>query len=280
MHDPRFTNVTVGIKAFIRTDSLKATLQRLVPYSFPRILVVDDAPYDTTKEALYEHFKNRLPLEVVKLPFDTGLAAGRNEIVRRCTTEYLLMLDDDQGIRQDIAKLTEILLQDSKLGGVSCIWSEYGTIRCAACDLFEEGSSIVKDCRTAKQTFGTPDNRYIYFDFIPNSTLFRVDCLREQGWDPQFKIGKEHIDFYLAHKQLNKWHFAVALDVVIDHFPEKNNDIYDEYRKSDDRLSRSLEYFLDKHNLDQVIRRNDFIKPRKELTHKIICQAGRMFQRR
>lgn len=204
-------DVTVGIKAFIRIDTLSKTIESLIPHNFAQVIVADDGPADSRKDEVYDKFSNMLPLKVIKLPFDTGEAAGKNKIVDHCKTEFLLMLDDDEAIRSDVGKLKEIILLDKKLGGVSSVLNEYGRLRCGASDIFIQSSYAFREYRGQKEKFGTDGNKYMYFDFIPNCTLFRLECLKEQAWDPSFKIGSAHEDFYFMHKSLTTgnlpWHW-------------------------------------------------------------------------
>lgn len=242
------SDVTVGIKAFIRIDCLERTFEALIDKGFHEVIVADDAPEDTSKELIYEKYKKHLPLRILKLPYDTGLAEGRNEIVRECSTELLLMLDDDQGIRQDIWKLKQIIELEDKIGGVSCIWDEYGAVRCTATNLRKSNRVMIKELIEEPEHLGPVDNQYQFFDFIPNSTLFRTKCLEEFPWDKFYKIGGEHVDFYWNHKLNSDWKFAVARNVTIDHFPEIKNTSYRKFRHGD-RIKKSMDYFHSKHDL-------------------------------
>lgn len=250
--------ITVGVKTFMRTDKLRLCLASLAQLPWRRVIVADDGLIDAEREELYAQAAERMPLELVRLPFDTGLAAGRNEIVRRCATPYLLLLDDDQTVPADIGRLAEILDHDSDLGGVSCIWLEHGKLKCSACDIRRDGTRIVKELPGPPAILSTPaGSRYAIFDFIPNSTLFRTQCLREQPWDPYYKIGKEHLDFYLAQKKLGHWKFAVSLDVVIGHHPEGAPAAYDQFRHGV-RVKASERYFLDKWAVTAVVEGRKF----------------------
>ena len=247
------SDLTVGIKTFLRTQQLAMCLEALVAHPWHRVIVADDGPIDAEREAMYANFTARLPLELLRLEFDTGLSAGRNEIVRRCDSEYLLVLDDDQTVPANIGDLREVMDENRHLGGVSCIWLERGVRRCTACDIRRRGRYLIKatdGSRPVRQT--TRGLRFVEFDFVPNSTLFRMDCLRELAWDPFYKIGKEHLDFYLSHQALGKWRFAVCLDVEIGHHPEDNSAQYLQFRKGE-RLKVSERYFFDKFDVEDVI---------------------------
>ena len=247
------SDLTVGIKTFLRTPQLAMCLEALVAHPWRRVIVADDGPIDAEREAMYASFTNRLPLEVLRLEFDTGLSAGRNEIVRRCDSEYLLVLDDDQTVPANVGDLREVMDENPHLGGVSCIWLERGVRRCTACDIRRRGRYLIKSTDGSKPVRQTSRGlRFVEFDFVPNSTLFRMECLRELAWDPFYKIGKEHLDFYLSHQALGKWRFAVCLEVEIGHHPEDNSAQYLQFRKGE-RLKVSERYFFDKFDVEDVI---------------------------
>lgn len=249
----RTRGLTVGVKTFLRTDKLRMCLESLAAHPWQAVIVADDGPIDGERERLYEDAARRLPLELVKLPFDTGLSAGRNEIVARCRTEYLLVLDDDQTVPDNIGVLAEVMDERPELGGISCVWLEKTGRKCTACDIRVEGDRIVKEVVGEKPVLKTRGGRrYVLFDFVPNSTLFRMACLRDQAWDPFYKIGKEHLDFYLMHKRLGRWQFAVSLDVVIGHHPEGQSADYGQFRHGE-RVKTSEKYFLDKFRVTEVV---------------------------
>ncbi len=245
--------ITVGVKTFMRTPKVRLCLQSLAQHTWHQVIVADDGQIDAEREAMYAEAATRLPLKLLRLPFDTGLAAGRNEIVRQCTTPYLLMLDDDQTVPANIGRLAEVLDENPGIGGVSCVWLEDGARKCTACDIRVDARKVIKG------TVGDPTirstssgQRYALFDFIPNSTLFRTSCLREQAWDPFYKIGKEHLDFYLAQIQLGRWKFAVSLDVEIGHHPKGAETVYKQFRHGD-RVKASERYFLQKFGIEEVV---------------------------
>lgn len=246
-------DISVGIKTFMRTDKLRLCLGSLVKHEWHEVIVADDGPIDDERERLYREFAERAPLKVLRLPFDTGLSAGRNEIVQQCKTPYLLMLDDDQTVPANVGRLAEVLDEDPSIGGVSAIWLEHGERKCTACDIRLVGSKVVKEVRehvAVRQT--SLGQRFVTFDFIPNSTLFRKECLTDSPWDPFYKIGREHLDFYLSQQRLGRWQFAVSLDVVIGHHPETSAASYKQFRHGE-RIKVSDQYFLQKFGLSDVV---------------------------
>jgi glycosyltransferase involved in cell wall biosynthesis len=239
----------VGIKTFYRTEKLKKTLDALLNKGFYEVIVADDSKIESEKEAFYNTYKDLLPLNVLKLPFDTGLSYGRNRIVETCKTEYLLMLDDDQVIPENIHLLLFALQGNEKLGGISCYWWEDEKFVCKATNIFKTKNYIIKDIGEIPVLKSTKSIDYYLCDFIPNSTLYRMDCFQSILWEEKIKIGSEHIDFYLNHKLNSDWQFAVTPDVIIKHYPNRASStkgVYLKFRHQQDRLIQSKKILFDK----------------------------------
>jgi Glycosyl transferase family 2 len=80
------SELTVLVKTFERP----AVLRRLVDsirrfYPELRVVVVDDSRKPQPLEGV----------ETVTMPYDSGVSAGRNELIRHADTRYILLLDDD-----------------------------------------------------------------------------------------------------------------------------------------------------------------------------------------
>lgn len=120
-------------------------------------------------------------------------------------------------------------------------------------DLEKKGKTLIRKPGKLNECKSIGNYRYYLFDFIPNCVLMRREVLEDYSWDDFYVIGSEHIDFYWKHKKLGKWSFAVVTGAPFYHDHSEGSVEYLENRSSDDRLSRSREYFLDKFNLDRVV---------------------------
>jgi glycosyltransferase involved in cell wall biosynthesis len=274
--------VTIGIKSFLRPDAIERTLKAIEKHNFAEVIVADDSPIDQRKKKVFERAGKKINnFRFIKLPEDVGLSAGRNEIVKCCRTQYLLMLDDDQEIPENIMKLAEILDYDKNLGGVSCFWREFGEIKCTATNLIDKGRYLIKDLEISKYHKTNHGTRFTYADFIPNSTLFRINCLRDISWDSRFKIGSEHVDFFLAHKRLRKWKFAVTSDVIIEHFPKKEGEYSASFRHNKTRLSKSDKIFKLKWGKTYIINGKQMLSigrvKQRNIIHALIKRKAPLF---
>jgi len=243
-------DVTVGIKAFMRQDSLRDTLESLLPFDLHAVVVADDSGIDADRRALYDEMAAKLPLTVIEPPTDSGVAVGRNRIFDACKSAYLLLLDDDHVVPDNVGLLCDILRARPELGGVAGTWLEWGVPCSGACNLYRVGAWIYRDTGPRPETATLADGtRVIYYDSIPLSAMFRADALADVRWDEAFKIGKAHMDFFLQHKHLGKWRFAITPRVVFGHYPatrgtkpagREADAAYARMRRGQDRLQRSL----------------------------------------
>lgn len=244
-HDTAGPPMSAGIKTFMRPEALDICLQSLLNFNWHEVIVADDNPaaFREDYEKVYGKYSQRLPLTVLPLEPDSGLAAGRNRIADWCSSDYILMLDDDQTVHGGLAAMMQVLDEDARVGGVSSLLSEPGGVRCSASNLYLEGAFVIKEIRNYPNLQRTSHGyRYVVLDLIPNATLFRRECLATSAWDPNYKIGREHLDFYLTHKQLGRWIFAVCLDASIRHDTHLGEGEYRGFRRGE-RVAASDAYF-------------------------------------
>ncbi len=248
------SDVGVIIKTFNRPDKLELVLSSLIGKGFGEIIVADDGEQNQSKYLVYKKFANTLPLKVLELPYDSGLAYGRNEAVKASNSKYLLIIDDDMVVN-NVGILKKVLERENHLGGVAGCLIEWGRYRCFTCNLKIKNGYLIKYDPPLEPKF-SGDIGYLEFDLVPNAILLRREVLKDYSWDPSYKIGFEHLDFYLAHKKLGKWKFAIVPSVFFFHFPGGDKKYLNSYRFNKKRISMSRKYFLKKWNLKGVVSLN------------------------
>jgi hypothetical protein len=92
--------------------------------------------------------------------------------------------------------------------------------------------------------------------------------LDDYSWDDHFLIGGEHSDFFLTHKKLGKWKFAVTPNFVVRHDPG-GNERFIENRKSRKRKHDSMNYFIEKHNMKGFRQEGMHLPKKRNLREKV-----------
>lgn len=244
-------DVALGTKVFSRADRLAGLLDSVARTPIDTVYVADDGEQSGEKDRLYEA-DYPFDLHVLDLEYDAGLAYGRNRIVEASDADYLLVVDSDHEVPPDVGTLVDQLEARPALGGISGLLYERGKIRGTCHDLHEHGDVLVRDTREDKRVDQVAGAPLVEFEFLPNVALFRRACLAEQAWDPEYVIGREHLDFYVAHKQRTDWQFAVSPTVLFGHYPGGDAS-YVENRENRRKLERSKAYFLEKWGYRQVV---------------------------
>lgn len=214
-------DVTAVIKTFQRPErcrALIASIRRLYP-DLP-IIVVDDS----------HHPADYPGCQVITLPFNSGLSAGRNAGVAAVATDYTLLLDDDL-----------LFERRTDLGGAVAVMDEHRSIDLLSGIVLDLPVPIIHDFRTAAicptdavpvVAPGTRIGPAEVMDKLPNFFVGRTSALRQIGWDPQLKLA-EHADFFtrakgvLVSAEWNGWRILHCRDPFNrgylkfrNHFPE------------------------------------------------------------
>jgi hypothetical protein len=119
-------------------------------------------------------------------------------------------------------------------------------------DLVDRGPLLLRDIRGAKPIQRVAGLPFVAFDQIQNVALYRRGCLEEYCWDPEYRIGWEHTDFFLGHREETGWSFGVCPEVMFRHHPGGDAE-YVSMRRSRERIRASKRYFLEKWGYDQVL---------------------------
>ena len=185
------------------------------------------------------------------MEFDAGLGAGRHRIVQEFGEDYLLLMDADMQMPENVHVLLDQLEEDSSLGGVCGVFLEDDRIYTSGCmDIYEENATCKLEVREQKQIKYLSDYPFVEFDMIANAALFRRRCLEDYSWDPEYVIGREHADFYVGHKRETDWTFGLSPSVLFPHDPGGGDDFLT-HRWDDDKYETAHEYFMEKWEFDE-----------------------------
>ncbi|ORY44498.1 hypothetical protein BCR33DRAFT_717005 [Rhizoclosmatium globosum] len=202
--------LTIMIKTTDRMSKVFSLVTSILEYH-PNIttIVTDDGHVDPAKSTRPEGPQRGF--YYLPLPHDVGLSAGRNRMVERIRTPYVLTLDDDFTINQD-SDFTHLLhaLETPPKHNPSTLFSiaagkipaDEGRFGIDYCGLMTQTPSRTLRLDAGRVTPGLDHEGCIEVDFVPNVFVARTDFLRTQlRWDETLKLG-EHEDFFWRAKQM------------------------------------------------------------------------------
>jgi len=176
--------LTALVKTFERPPILRrlvASIRRLYPAL--RVVVVDDSRVPT-----------RLPgVTTITLPYDSGIAAGRNAGLAHVATPYVLVLDDDFVFYRHTRLGPALALMDRRveidiMGGRVVDLPLLRTRRLPFGDLFPTDAVPVAE-------LGSRIGGLTVVDKVPTFFIARRERLAQVGWDPELKR-MDHADFF------------------------------------------------------------------------------------
>ena len=209
-------DVTAIIKTFERPRVLDRLI-RSIRQHYPalKIIVADDSEIPYPRDDVEYHV----------LPFDSGAGRGRNFLVDRVQTKYLLTLDDDMIFtsRTRLHRFAEMLentpfnLVAGDVKPWDCeTWHDHGSLNIVGDELVLEKYASVGDWE------GIP-----LYDVVHQFFMAETKIVRSVGWNDELKT-EEHDDFFLRGK--GNFVITYCADVEIEHFRELDNERYMQFR--------------------------------------------------
>lgn len=239
-------DVALGVKVFKRVEKTRRLLDSVPSDLVSRVIVADDGETTDRKERLYS-MDFEFDVTVLDLDYDAGVGYGRKRIVEELEEAFLVVVDPDHVCPPDLDTLIDQLRADDSIGGVAGSVVEPGqsSIELRGADLAEVGKRLIQDGNVSKDLESVAGDLFVEFDFIPNVAAFRRECVEECSWDPNYIIGRAHLDFYVGHWKRTDWRFGVCPNVCFQHFPGGSNEYMSE-RENEEKLRSSVEYFAEK----------------------------------
>jgi hypothetical protein len=186
VEEPLLGQLTALVKTFERPRILRrllASIKRLYPTL--EVVVVDDSRRPVRLEGV----------KTITMPYDSGVAAGRNEGLRHVTSKYVLVLDDDvvfsrhTRLGQAITRM-ERNPEIDLMGGSLIDLPFYRRRRSA-----DAPDTIFPTRRSAVLPIGAYVEGLQVRAKVPNFFIARRERLALVPWDPQLKR-MEHADFF------------------------------------------------------------------------------------
>jgi len=242
------------VKAFMRPRIFKSCIEHLAASGADTILVAYDGPanlWDEHRQIVFE--ANQIcDAEIFRFPYDYGLSACRNALIKLISEQVFLMLDDDVLVPNNIWAAIPIFKVDQYLAAATFGWLEESLIYAIdAWDIEIKNNKILtKTVRWPK--FRQAINGFIFiypFDFVPNQGFWRRKFFDEFQWDEHYIIDAEHEDLALQARP-SRWKFAVCTNLFLLHLHDRSDIQYHNQRFSKEKMARSWLYFFHKWNLE------------------------------
>lgn len=206
-------------------------------------------------------FYERFAVRLVRMPFDAGVAAARNALVRAVADPFFALLDDDMVIapETDVAGALAILEARPRIGVVGgLLYDIVGTRpRPRHFELYLELDRAHRLLATipihwfAHRSEAVGDVRFHHADAVMNFAVFRramfSDVVR---WDERYTCNGEHEDFYLNLKVNSDWRVAYLPALVALHHHPGNMGAYEARFR---RRSDGWRLFFEKWAIDQML---------------------------
>lgn len=234
--NPLLVDTTFLVKTFLRYD-LALRCVRSIKEIYPsEVLVVDDSNAPES----FERELKKLGAKLLRLPYDSGLSAGRNAGIKQIDTTYTVVLDDDAIVTPEskVDNLLRLLTQ----ADIACGAMEQDGKRVEWQGFYrlpKDGGLVLEP---HDGTFETHNGiRYARVDFGLNLLAARTVFLKGHPWDEVLKT-HEHTDYFLRLK--NEGRVVYLPGSVFVHAPTRPA----QYRAMRQRKEFRLRFF-NKHRL-------------------------------
>lgn len=232
--------VTICIPHYMRKELLTKCLWAIkknvrIPY---HVIIINDS-----KRPL---FFNDRKITVINNLERKGLSAARQQFLELVNTEYLFFLDDDVIVLPNSLEFQiEALDNYPELAAVSGLLFSRFKLRGAANFEFED-EKVIKRKVDATKILSLARNRLFFADFIPiGHTSFRISAVKTLKFDPEYKMGYEHWDFFMQ-LYFTRWKCAVHTNSIFIDFYRRSPKEYHKERFRKSVLNVSKEHFIRK----------------------------------
>ena len=199
--------LTIGIKTFCRPKTLEENLYTIFNKNKIRypIIIADDSLLKYKKEnikIINKYKKNfRANIQIIDLKVDSGLSKGRNEIVNKCNTEYIMILDDSRSFTSDldINKMIRFLDENEEYHLFCGVITQRGGIHSKYAFIFNSYKLINNITHIDVASPKKIDNKLFKSleetNIGVNVFIARNKCLKLSPWNNKLKVG-EHEEFF------------------------------------------------------------------------------------
>jgi GT2 family glycosyltransferase len=213
-------SVDIIIKTFMRPACLRRLVGSIITrYPGAPLNIADDSELDEGTRSYYAELE-RQGHQVVLLPFNVGLSAGRNVLVDRTSRPYLLLLDDDRVFTEDtrIEALVAVLDADPSIGVAAGSSLDNGTDLISYEHNLRVQHRLLHYYPIGPETIPIGGHPCRLAQGVHNFALFRREVFATTRWDEELKT-MEHSDFFLRLSGTG-WKVVHVGNVSVAHFHE------------------------------------------------------------
>lgn len=221
-------NVTIIFKSFER-QKMAMRLYRNIQSYYPgiRVIIADDS---SKPLALQDD-----SLQVIQLPFNSGLSYGLNRALEKVETPYVMRMDDDEllTVKTCLGAQVKFLEMHPEVDLVG--FCTLTAIRCKNPD--EEVSRFTSfSMKGAPKPLRIPhmtqiDGNHFVMGKVPNLYVARTDKVRSIGWDENIRM-LDHQDFFW--RAAGNLVSVIALGTAVFHYHNPFQRHYQKYRQDVD----------------------------------------------
>lgn len=218
-------NVTVIFKSFERQKMAKQLYRNIQSY-YPgvHVIIADDSSKPLSLQGD--------SLQVIQLPFNSGLSYGLNRALEKVDTPYVMRMDDDEllTVKTCLGAQVKFLEMHPEVDLVG--FCTLTAIRCKNPD--EEVSRFTSfSMKGAPKPLLIPhmtqiDGNHFVMGKVPNLYVARTDKVRSIGWDENIRMLDHQDFFWRASGNLVS---VIALGTAVFHYHNPFQRHYQKYRQ-------------------------------------------------
>lgn len=217
-------NVTFIFKSFERQNMAKRLFENIQSY-YPevKVIIADDSrvPLDLTGKTL----------EVIQLPFNSGLSYGLNKALEKVETPFVIRMDDDELLTplSNFGKHLEFLIQHQEVDLVGVLPFEFPFNKSMSDIAALYYRQPMNDApKRLKIPHMKPIEDYVVVGKPANIFIARTEKMREVGYDDNIRMIDHNDFFYRA-----AGHIVSVLDEksFVFHYHDRFNRYYQRYRE-------------------------------------------------
>lgn len=218
-------NITFIFKSFERQKMAKRLYKNIQKY-YPgvKVIIADDS-----KNSLKLAGSN---LEIIQLPFNSGLSFGLNRALEKVTTPFVMRMDDDELLTlcTSVGEQLNFLFEHPEADLVG-----FGVISPPKCTPTHLNAVLYykQTMSRAPKTLRIPhmthiDKNHIVLGKVTNVFLARTDKVKEIGWDDNIRM-IDHNEFFM--RAAGNLVSVLSTDTAVFHYHNPYASHYQKYRR-------------------------------------------------